>query len=90
MRAKCVQTSGIALRLLCPPLSLYYFAHPTKTAMLCRLRMFKNLVYSQDVLTHRMMVCTAHLWHPPPHHHKEDGASLSLLSITIGKRVTEI
>ena len=65
---------------------LYYFAHSTKTAMLCRLRMFKNLVHSQDVLTHRMVVCTAHLCHPPPHHHKKDGASLSLLSITIGKK----
>lgn len=54
--------------------------------MLCRLRMFKNLVHSQDVLTHRMVVCTAQLCHPPPHHHKKEGASLSLLSITIGKK----
>ena len=48
--------------------------------------MFQNLVHSQDVLTYRMMVCIAHLCHPPPHHHKKDGASFSLLSITIGKK----
>ena len=48
--------------------------------------MLKNLVHSQDTLIQRLVVCTAHLCHPPPHHHKKDGASFSPRSITIGKK----
>ena len=88
--AKCMQSTCKQVAKPCnalsPPSPGFITLPPNQNCHAMQSKNFQNHVHSQDVLAHRMVVCTAHLCHPLPHHHKKDGASFSILSITIGKK----